>query len=90
MLSSGNKGKDYAEMAFIFERVINVIDHFDSYNHIEQIADLSNRVKVIKNELCIRVKQDFEDSFSNPFTKVIFLSFLYLENNNNYPKKKYH
>ena len=57
-------------MAMIFERVINVIDHFDSYNHIEQIADLSTRVKVIRNELCIRVKKEFEESFSNPFTKV--------------------
>ena len=57
-------------MAFVFERVINVIDHFGAYNHIEQIADLSNRVKVIKQELSIRIKKDFEESFANPFTKV--------------------
>jgi hypothetical protein len=57
-------------MAVIFERVFNVIDHFEQYNHIEQIANLSNRVKTIRNELSIRSRKDFEDSFSNPFTKV--------------------
>lgn len=69
-LLSLNKGREYAETAIIFQRVINVIDHFESYTHIEQISDLSNRVKKIKNELCIKVKKDFEDSFSNPFTKL--------------------
>ena len=54
----------------MFQRVINVIDHFEPYNHIEQIAELSARVKKIKNELCTKVRKDFEESFSNPFTKV--------------------
>ncbi len=67
----GTKTQDYGEMAVIFERVINVIDHFDTYIHIEQIANLSSRVKTIKNELIVKVKKDFEDSFSNPFTKVL-------------------
>lgn len=62
--------KNYAETAIVFERVINVIDHFEPYLHIEQIADLSNRVKKIRNELCQKVRQDFETSFSNPFTKL--------------------
>ena len=57
-------------MAIIFERVINVIDNFDSYNHIEQIANLSSRVKTIRSETTSRVKKDFEESFSNPFTKM--------------------
>jgi hypothetical protein len=70
MLSTSSKSKEYAEMAFTFERIINVIDHFDAYNHIEQIADLSNRVKVIKQELSVRAKRDFEDIFAHPFTKV--------------------
>jgi hypothetical protein len=67
----GAKTQDYGQMAVIFERVINVIDHFDTYIHIEQIANLSSRVKTIKNELITKVKKDFEDSFSNPFTKVM-------------------
>ena len=57
-------------MAITFEQVINVIDHFDAYNHIEQISNLSNRVKKIKNELSVRVRKEFETNFSNPFTKV--------------------
>ncbi len=65
------KTNDFGETAIIFERVINVIDHFDQYSHIEQIANLSQRVKTIKNELMIRVKKEFEESFSNPFTKVL-------------------
>ena len=56
-LLSLNKGREYAETAIIFQRVINVTDHFESYTHIEQISDLSNRVKKIKNELCIKVKK---------------------------------
>lgn len=62
--------QDYSEMAITFEQVINVIDHFDAYNHIEQISNLSSRVKRIKNELSIRVRKEFETNFSNPFTKV--------------------
>ena len=69
---ASNKSEYYAETAAIFQRVINVIDHFEPYLHIEQISDLSNRVKKIKNELCQKVKADFETSFSNPFTKVLF------------------
>jgi vacuolar protein sorting-associated protein 53 len=57
-------------MASIFERVINVIDNFDSYNHIEQIANLSSRVKTIRTEVTNRVRKDFEESFGNPFTKM--------------------
>lgn len=57
-------------MASIFERVINVIDHFEQYNHIEQIANLSSRVKTIRTETTSRVRKDFEESFSNPFTKM--------------------
>ena len=57
-------------MAAMFERVISVIDHFDHYNHIEQIANLSSRVKTIRSETTIRVRKDFEESFSNPFTKM--------------------
>lgn len=64
--------QDYGEMAITFERVINVIDHFETYNHIEQIANLSNRVKKIKNELSVKVRKEFESSFSNPFTKVTY------------------
>ena len=54
----------------MFERVISVIDHFESYNHIEQIANLSSRVKTIRSETTSRVRKDFEESFSNPFTKM--------------------
>jgi hypothetical protein len=54
----------------VFERVNNVIDQFGPYMHIEQIVDLADRVKAIKNELSIKVKAEFEDTFSNPFTKV--------------------
>jgi hypothetical protein len=57
-------------MAITFEQVINVIDHFDTYNHIEQVASLSSRVKKIKNELMVKVRKEFETNFSNPFTKV--------------------
>lgn len=67
---SANNNQNYSETAAIFQRVINVIDHFEPYLHIEQISDLSNRVKKIKTELCVKVKQDFETSFSNPFTKL--------------------
>jgi hypothetical protein len=38
--------------------------------HLKQISDLANRVKSIKNELSVKVKREFEESFSNPFTKV--------------------
>lgn len=58
------------EMGTILERVINVIDHFESYNHIEQIASLADRVKKIKSEISVRVKSEFEEMFSNPFQKV--------------------
>lgn len=64
------------EMGIILERVVNVIDHFESYKHIEQIANLADRVKKIKSELAVKVKGDFEEMFSNPFQKVIFLYFI--------------
>lgn len=64
---SSNKSKSDAETATIFQRVINVIDHFESYTHIEQIADLANRVKKIKNELCVKVEKEFEEVFRKPY-----------------------
>lgn len=54
----------------MFERVNNVIDHFEPYMHLKQISDLANRVKLIKNDLSIKVKREFEEHFSNPFEKV--------------------
>ncbi len=54
----------------MFERVNNVIDQFGPYMHLEQIVNLADRVKTIKNELSVKVKAEFEDTFSNPFTKV--------------------
>ena len=66
--------KPMGEMAIILERVINVIDHFESYNHIEQLANLSDRVKKIKSELSVKVKRDFEEFFSNPFQTVCSLN----------------
>lgn len=70
LLSTQTITQNYSETADVFERVINVIDHFEPYLHIEQIADLSNRVKKIKGELCLKVRTEFESSFSNPFTKL--------------------
>ena len=67
---SSNTTQNYSETAPVFERVINVIDHFEPFLHIEQIADLSNRVKKIKSELCRKTRSDFETNFSNPFTKL--------------------
>ena len=61
----------YGEAASVFQRTINVIDHFEPYMHLPQIGELQTRVKGVKHELIGRVKKDFEDSFSNPFTKVI-------------------
>jgi vacuolar protein sorting-associated protein 53 len=74
LLINVNKFQDYSEIAIIFQRVLNVIDHFESYNHLEQVDDLSKRVKVIKNEITTKIKNDFEETFANPFTKVL-LSF---------------
>lgn len=82
-MASSAKSKEYAEMANIFERVINVIDHFETYNHIEQIADLSTRVKTIKQELSVRIKKDFEESFATPFTRVILYPLLWSLNSFN-------
>lgn len=64
-------------MATIFERIINVVDHFDTYSHIDKVANLSSRVKTIKNDLSVMARKDFEESFSNPFTKVSLI-FLFL------------
>lgn len=70
------------EMGTILERVVNVIDHFESYSHIEQIANLADRVKKIKSEISLRVKSEFEEMFSNPFQKVF--SFYDLKINFNF------
>jgi hypothetical protein len=43
--------------------------------HIEQINSLCKRVKTIKNDLSIKIKREFEEQFSNPFTKVISIRF---------------
>ena len=67
---ANNKVQDYGEMATTFQRVVNVVDHFESYNHIEQVAELTSRVKKIKSELSIRAKREFEEMFTNPFAKV--------------------
>ena len=67
---ANNKVQDYGEMATTFQRVVNVVDHFESYNHIEQVAELTSRVKKIKSELSVRAKREFEEMFTNPFAKV--------------------
>ena len=68
----------YNETAVVFQRVNNVIDNFEPYMHLKQISDLANRVKAIKNELSIKVKHEFEESFSNSTTKVIISNKYYL------------
>lgn len=61
---------NYGETALVLERVNNVMDRFEPYMHIEQINSLCKRVKTIKNDLSVKVKREFEEQFSNPFTKV--------------------
>lgn len=67
---ANTKVQDYGEMATTFQRVINVIDHFDTYSHIEQVAELMSRVKKIRSELSVRAKREFEEMFVNPFGKI--------------------
>ena len=66
---------EYNETSIVFERVNNVIDHFEPFMHLKQISELANRVKTIKNQLSIKVKQEFEEHFSSPFEKVFFFLF---------------
>ncbi|CAG7834968.1 unnamed protein product [Allacma fusca] len=58
------KARQYGDVANLLQGVANVVEHFDSYYCIPQIAQLAQRVKDIKKELGDKISLEFRETFN--------------------------
>ncbi|XP_071037420.1 vacuolar protein sorting-associated protein 53 homolog isoform X2 [Parasteatoda tepidariorum] len=63
------KKRQYGEIANLLQGVTNVLDHFQKYMGIPQIAHLSEKSQHIKAELTEQITNDFYNAFSGPSSK---------------------
>ena len=57
--------RDYGQAANLLQGVTNVIEHLELYSEsVEEIKTLSERMKVIRNDLGKHVTDDFNEAFS--------------------------
>ncbi|ODN02617.1 Vacuolar protein sorting-associated protein 53 [Orchesella cincta] len=59
------KTRQYGDVANLLQGVANVVEHFDNYHNIPQIAELAQKVKDIKKELGDQISLEFRESFSS-------------------------
>lgn len=68
-LQSLIKKRQYGEIANLLQGVMNVIDHFQKYMGIPQIARLADMAQSIKAELTQQITNDFHNAFAGPNAK---------------------
>lgn len=59
------KTRQYGDVANLLQGVANVVEHFDNYHNIPQIAKIAQKVKDIKKELGDQISLEFRESFSS-------------------------
>ncbi|XP_067931939.1 vacuolar protein sorting-associated protein 53 homolog [Watersipora subatra] len=68
-LASMTIQRHYGEVAQLLQAVLNVLEHFESYMHLPQVRQLSEKVQTIKSNLSTQVVNDFKDAFEGPNSK---------------------
>ncbi|GFV23386.1 vacuolar protein sorting-associated protein 53 homolog [Trichonephila clavipes] len=63
------KKRQYGEIANLLQGVTNVLDHFQKYMGIPQIARLADKSQSIKAELTEQITNDFHNAFAGPNSK---------------------
>ncbi|KAG8194624.1 hypothetical protein JTE90_003101 [Oedothorax gibbosus] len=63
------KKRQYGEIANLLQGVTNVLDHFQKYMGIPQIARLGDKSHSIKAELTEQITSDFHNAFAGPNSK---------------------
>ncbi|GIY89182.1 vacuolar protein sorting-associated protein 53 homolog [Caerostris extrusa] len=63
------KKRQYGEIANLLQGVTNVLDHFQKYMSIPQIARLADKSQSIKAELTEQITNDFHNAFAGPNSK---------------------
>lgn len=63
------KKRQYGEIANLLQGVTNVLDHFQKYMGIPQIARLADKSQSIKADLTEQITNDFQNSFAGPNSK---------------------
>ncbi|CAL1264315.1 unnamed protein product [Larinioides sclopetarius] len=63
------KKRQYGEIANLLQGVTNVLDHFQKYMNIPQIARLADKSQSIKAELTEQITNDFHNAFAGPNSK---------------------
>ncbi|XP_054723546.1 vacuolar protein sorting-associated protein 53 homolog [Uloborus diversus] len=63
------KKRQYGEIANLLQGVTNVLDHFQKYIRIPQIAHLAEKSQKIKADLTSQITSDFQNAFAGPNSK---------------------
>ncbi|XP_035224541.1 vacuolar protein sorting-associated protein 53 homolog isoform X2 [Stegodyphus dumicola] len=63
------KKRQYGEIANLLQGVTNVLDHFQKYMGIPQIARLADKSQSIKADLTEQITNDFQNAFAGPNSK---------------------
>lgn len=63
------KKRQYKDIANLLQGVTNVLDHFQKYMSIPQIARLADKSQSIKAELTEQITNDFHNAFAGPNSK---------------------
>jgi len=61
--------RQYGEAALLLQGLLEVLNHFSSYQNIPQIKELSEQVESLKKELGEQIRQDFMMAMSGDNTK---------------------
>ncbi|KAE9551032.1 hypothetical protein FO519_005766 [Halicephalobus sp. NKZ332] len=64
-LSSWIGARRYADIAAELPAVLNVLQLFDSYVHVDQVKNLTERVEKLKEELSVQLTTDLRQAFQN-------------------------
>ncbi|UYV74517.1 VPS53 [Cordylochernes scorpioides] len=68
-LQSLIRRRQYGDVASLLQGVVNVLDHFKSYQSIPQLRRLADQVHTIKTEVAQQITADFHNSFAGPNAK---------------------
>jgi len=68
-LSTLTAKRQYGEAALLLQGLLEVLNHFSSYQNIPQIKELSDQVESLKKELGEQIRKDFEAALSGDNSK---------------------
>jgi hypothetical protein len=69
--------KQYAEIASELATVLNVLQLFEDYKHLEQVKNLIEKVEAIKDHLSTQLTVDLKQQFK---VSIFLVNFLLIEN----------